>query len=67
MILFLNMKTGWILKLKKNLNFKRLVKGFQSSVRIETNDSHQKMWREQPNIGLKIEPSLAGSCFFRTG
>jgi hypothetical protein len=27
----------------------------------------QKMWREQPNIGFKIEPALAGFCFFRTG
>jgi hypothetical protein len=63
-ILFMNMKTGWIFKNRKNFkNLKELVKVFQSSVRVETNDYHQKMWREWPNIGLKIEPMSAGSCF----
>ncbi len=36
---------------------------FQVVLRMETNDSHQKMWREQPNIGFKIEPALAGFAF----
>jgi hypothetical protein len=43
-----------------------MVKILQISVRIQTNDSHQKMRREGSNIGLKIEPALAGSYFFRT-
>jgi hypothetical protein len=44
-----------------------MLKVLQISVRIETNDSHQKMWRELSNIGLKIKLALARSCFFRTG
>jgi hypothetical protein len=42
-------------------------KVFETSVRIETNDYHQKMWKEQPNIGLKIKPTLVGPCYFKVG
>jgi len=65
MSLFMIMKIGRIF-LTEFLK-KEVVKVLQISVRIETNDSHQKMWREWSNIGLKVELALARSCFFRTG
>jgi hypothetical protein len=44
------MKTGRILKPIFFKKFKGLVKAFQSSVRIKTNDSHQKCEKNSPTL-----------------
>jgi hypothetical protein len=66
MILFMNMKVGRVFLIDFLKKLYKLVKVLKISVRIQTNNSHQKLWREWSNIALKIQPALAGSYSFRT-